>query len=243
MKSRILSIQDSGPLQASLAMQPDFKLLENGEVPALRFYEWSQPSLSFGILNREGGLKEVDLIKNGIPWVYRPTGGSVLLHGHDLSFSLFIPDPHFLGTAGSSYLLINNMVLEALATAFDIDRERLECFQSGVRSSRGVSAYCMAESSLYDPLLDGKKVGGSAQRRTKKAFLHQGSLFIREPAWESFAPVLPDDILLKMQNTTTSFNDILELDKKLLKFKKLLANSFQKCLFDPNTISIKLCNN
>ena len=36
--------------------------------------------------------------------------------------------------------------------------------------------FCMAKPTKYDVIIDGRKVGGAAQRRTKEGFLHQGTI-------------------------------------------------------------------
>ena len=46
-------------------------------------------------------------------------------------------------------------------------------------------SFCMAKPTKYDVMLDGKKVGGAAQRRTQHGYLHQGSIFLK-PVPEEF---------------------------------------------------------
>jgi len=48
----------------------------------------------------------------------------------------------------------------------------------------------MAKPTKYDVLLQGKKVAGAAQRKTKKGFLHQGSISLQLPAQEYLDAVL-----------------------------------------------------
>ena len=44
----------------------------------------------------------------------------------------------------------------------------------------------MAKPTRYDVVFDGKKIGGAAQRRTKRGFLHQGTIALA---------ILPDEYL------------------------------------------------
>ena len=41
--------------------------------------------------------------------------------------------------------------------------------------------FCMAKPTVYDVMIEGKKVGGAAQRRMKQGYLHQGSISLTLP--------------------------------------------------------------
>ena len=80
--------EDSERRNASLNMAIDEALLGSATKPTLRFYGWMRPSLSFGYFGRyddaarEGGSRDL---------VRRWTGGGIVLHGNDLTYSLVIP--------------------------------------------------------------------------------------------------------------------------------------------------------
>jgi lipoate-protein ligase A len=42
----------------------------------------------------------------------------------------------------------------------------------------GLAGFCMARPTRYDVMWEGKKVGGAAQRRSRHAYLHQGTIAI-----------------------------------------------------------------
>jgi lipoate-protein ligase A len=44
--------------------------------------------------------------------------------------------------------------------------------------------FCMAKPTIYDVMLQGKKIAGAAQRRQKQGFLHQGSIALALPKLE-----------------------------------------------------------
>lgn len=60
------------------------------EQPVLRFYRWSQPTLSLGYFQkhqqREGHQPSIDC-----PMLRRSTGGGAILHDHELTYSLLVP--------------------------------------------------------------------------------------------------------------------------------------------------------
>ncbi len=212
-------VQDEGALFADIAMQRDVDLLKTGSEPLLRFYHWARPSITVGILNEEGLIDEKLAKSLGIDVARRPTGGATLIHGHDLAFSLFIPNANFLKE--TSYLKVNEALIQAAAQAYSLKGFSLA--QDGLRASRG--GFCMADCSLYDPLLNGKKVGGAAQRRTRRGFLHQGSLFLQEPKWALFARLFDAQTLEKMQSSTT-FLGVKEVEE----FKEIFAQSVEESL-------------
>ena len=79
---------DGCPHSAAMNMAIDEALLENATVPSIRFYRWHFPALSFGYFGRlsdvAGHVSARDLVR-------RWTGGGIVLHGDDLTYSIMIP--------------------------------------------------------------------------------------------------------------------------------------------------------
>ncbi len=50
--------------------------------------------------------------------------------------------------------------------------------------------FCMAKPTKYDVMWEGRKVAGAAQRKTKKGFLHQGSIALVMPPPEYLEHIL-----------------------------------------------------
>jgi lipoate-protein ligase A len=142
--------------------------------PLLRFYEWDRPAVTIGYVQR------FDAAPAGFAVVRRPTGGGVVYHDHDLTYTVVVPEGHWLTDLDRmrSYRSLNRSVqaglgrcrLTASLAASDIphqvDRMTMVCFRNPTR---------------YDVLLSGRKVAGSAQRRTAEGLLHQGSLHFGGP--------------------------------------------------------------
>src|SRR5262249_11203336 len=64
--------------------------------------------------------------------------------------------------------------------------------------------FCMAKPTRNDVMLDGRKVGGGAQRNTKQGYLHQGTISISFPEESFLAAVLkPETCVLDSMRMNT----------------------------------------
>src|SRR6059036_2008360 len=79
---------DGAAHSAAMNMAIDEALLEHATAPSIRFYRWHSPALSFGYFGRFADVKsytrESDLVR-------RWTGGGIVFHGDDLTYSIVIP--------------------------------------------------------------------------------------------------------------------------------------------------------
>jgi lipoate-protein ligase A len=155
------------PLSAALNMAVDEALLERASIPILRFYGWRQPSLSFGYFGRysdvakEAAHREI---------VRRWTGGGIVLHGDDLTYSFILPRAH-IGASHSSraiYSHVHGAIQRALSASEDV--------ALAASDAPKISDACFANPVVADVLISGRKIAGAAQRRTRAGLLHQGSI-------------------------------------------------------------------
>ena len=161
-------------------MAIDEALLGQAAVPSIRFYRWYSPALSFGYFGKfadvSGYAGERDLVR-------RWTGGGIVLHGGDLTYSVAVPasDSAFGGSSISIYEKIHH----ALCDALNANGER--AFVAGgvdpgpvvstTRAALTASGYnCFANPVRADVMIDGRKIAGAAQRRTRSGLLQQGSI-------------------------------------------------------------------
>ena len=149
-------------------MAIDEALLEQATLPALRFYGWRQPSLSFGYFNK---FAEVAAEAETKELVRRWTGGGTVPHGADLTYSLATPATEPATALGPSaiYAALHAAICNAL-------REEGKPTQLAPETAPKISEACFANPVRHDILLDGRKIAGAAQRRTRRGFLHQGSI-------------------------------------------------------------------
>jgi len=159
---------DHAPVSAAMNMAIDEALLEQATLPALRFYVWRQPSLSFGYFNK---FSEVAAETDERELVRRWTGGGTVPHGEDLTYSLVTPATEPAAALGPSaiYVALHAAIRDAL-------REEGKTAQLAPDAAPKISEACFANPVRNDLLLDGRKVAGAAQRRTRGGFLHQGSI-------------------------------------------------------------------
>jgi lipoate-protein ligase A len=173
---------DDDAHSAAMNMAIDEALLEGLTVPALRFYRWESPALSFGYFGRFADIasyqSERDLAR-------RWTGGGIVFHGEDLTYAILIPanDAAFAESSMSIYEKIHRALCDALlasglnpvvAGVGDPGSCRATKARRGGISDAGYS--CFANPVRADIMIDGHKVAGAAQRRTRRGLLQQGSI-------------------------------------------------------------------
>jgi lipoate-protein ligase A len=159
---------DAEPRAAALNMAVDEALLEIAMSPVLRFYRWRSPALSFGYF---GSFADVSEQRAHREIVRRWTGGGVVPHGEDLTYSVIIPARHSFFARSS---------LEIYSELHDAIRRAL--IANGVEATLAnsvapkVSEHCFANAVRADVLSAGRKIAGAAHRRSRAGLLHQGSI-------------------------------------------------------------------
>jgi lipoyl(octanoyl) transferase len=153
---------------AALNMAVDEALLENAATPILRFYRWRLPSLSFGYF---GLYAEVADQSEDREIVRRWTGGGIVPHGDDVTYSVIIPSSHPLFTKSSSeiYAALHDAIRGAL------DANGVPATLANTDSPK-VSENCFANAVRADVMSNGQKIAGAAHRRSRAGLLHQGSI-------------------------------------------------------------------
>jgi lipoate-protein ligase A len=161
-------IDDSTPHAATLNMAIDEVLLQTTRVPLLRFYRWQEPSISFGYFGR---FDEAQQFAAGHVLVRRWTGGGIVPHGDDLTYSIMIhaSDPAFHLSSGKIYRAVHKAIAHSLRSI-------------GIQTSLAREATpkttdsCFAHPVVADVIEAGRKIAGAAHRKTRIGLLHQGSI-------------------------------------------------------------------
>jgi lipoate-protein ligase A len=162
---------DSGPGGADFNMALDEALLESAAgcaQPVLRFYGWTGPAATFGYSQR---YREVAQLTPLRPLIRRPTGGGLVPHVADWTYSLTFPPDHpwHRLRARESYERVHLWIHGALA--------RLGTDTSLSASRRkDAPGQCFVGAEQHDLLWQGHKIAGAAQRRNRMGLLVQGSL-------------------------------------------------------------------
>lgn len=182
MKWRLIS--DSEPLTGFENMARDEAILKQvdlGEsLPTIRLYRWSPYCISLGKHQNPEHELNLDKIKEaGIHFVKRYTGGRAVFHSEELTYSVIAPNDvaSWSGKLQTTYDEISHWLLECLRPlGGDFSMERGELVVKTPRNT--VAQACFASTAKSEVVLQGKKFIGSAQRRSKNAFLQHGSIIV-----------------------------------------------------------------
>lgn len=162
---------DSPKLSAKANMDFDKSLVENFDgTPIFRLYSWEEDSFTIGRFQKLEDIK--DFNRFGTNYAKRITGGGLLLHGFDISYSIVIPITMMkTKNVKESYEYICSFLLNfykklglQVEYAKDIDKKLSKSF------------FCQEGFEAYDMICQGKKLGGNAQRRTKNLIFQHGSI-------------------------------------------------------------------
>jgi lipoate-protein ligase A len=164
-------IYNAGPGAAAWNMALDEALLENVarlRQPVLRFYGWTEPAATFGYFQK---FSEVERATHLRPLVRRPTGGGLVPHAADWTYSAVFPpgqEWHSL-KAEESYRRIHDWLrLAFLELAIQTE------LAAGCKKS--LPGQCFVGHEKFDLLWRGTKIAGAAQRRNQLGLLIQGSV-------------------------------------------------------------------
>jgi lipoate-protein ligase A len=158
---------DAEPRSAALNMAIDEALLESASRPALRFYRWRQPALSFGYFVPYAAVAAE---AEGRELVRRWTGGGIVRHGEDQTYSVILPQKYAAEarSARAIYAALHGAIQRALAGSLEAVLAQ--------EDAPKISDACFANPVVADVLVNGRKIAGAAQRRTRAGLLHQGSI-------------------------------------------------------------------
>lgn len=169
------------PRDAALNMSIDEMLMQQGEA-CLRIYFWERPSISIGYFqNVEEIARQFKCEKKNIPVVRRITGGGLVFHGNDLTFSLVLrsDNPYLPRYAKESYLKVTEALRIGLRDSYP-GLDYAPCQEAPATRIKQTERVCFEKPSCYDLLLKGKKVMGASQRRLNGMILHQSTVFLGE---------------------------------------------------------------
>jgi lipoate-protein ligase A len=170
-KSETWLLLNSGPGAADLNMALDEALLESAAQlgkPVWRFYGWTERAASFGYSQKYGEVARLTLLR---PLVRRPTGGGLVPHDADWTYSLVFPPGHWWSgsRATESYQRVHEWIRDAFAR-LHISTE----LSPGRRKE--LPGQCFVGAERFDVLWRGRKIAGAAQRRNRQGLLIQGSV-------------------------------------------------------------------
>ena len=161
----------------------------------LRFYRWSEPTLSLGYFQPYAQRRRHKSSQHCVV-VRRTTGGGAIVHDRELTYSFAVPIASRFSAAARGLDRVFHMALVDVLASWNI-RATL-CRTMSKRSGQPEPFLCYHRRAIGDVLIgdakfpDAKfaapKFAGSAQRRHQGAVLQHGSVLLRT---SSMAPELP----------------------------------------------------
>lgn len=180
-----------GKSSAPANMAIDEALLRLATAPVLRIYGWEESCVSIGYFQKSS------VAPAGTSLVRRYTGGGLVEHGRDLTYTLVLPGNHPLTLAGTlpSYRTIHDGVASALQAA------GIECRLATAQPAKDHPSCFLkpVPADVLDP--EGVKLAGAAQRRTKQGCLHQGSILLPVAPPARLAELLPGFLAQALQTS------------------------------------------
>jgi lipoate-protein ligase A len=136
--------------------------------PVLRFYGWRESAATFGYSQSYAEMESLTALR---PLVRRPTGGGLVPHGTDWTYSLVFPPDHFW---------YRFKAVESYRRAHEWIRDAFACMNVAASlspaSQKEIPGQCFIGAEKDDLLWHGRKIAGAAQRRTRGGLLIQGSV-------------------------------------------------------------------
>ncbi len=142
-----------------------------------RFYSWHPPAVSLGYGQRAEEIDQEACRAKNIDIVRRPTGGRAVLHIDEFTYSLLADTRE---RNAEIYAMVHEIIRRALLT-MNIHTEFCRTtpdMKQRYNSEESVS--CFTASAKYELHAEGRKLVGSAQRRSDNVILQHGSLLLSD---------------------------------------------------------------
>lgn len=212
-KEKSFRLISSDTASAKINMATDDALVKSYEEfdkPILRLYSW-EDSFTLGVSQKLEDYTHLSEYKNNC--AKRITGGGVLFHGHDLSYCLILPVSYMSGlSVKESYEKICTFLL-AFYKSLGLNAIYAK---DDLNINLSKSNFCQVGFEAYDILVNGIKIGGNAQRRTKKLIFQHGSIPIKK--------IKDENKINEIGHTLKEFDINLTYEET----KELLIKAFEK---------------
>jgi lipoate-protein ligase A len=151
-----------------------FRRAETSRNTYLRFYQWDRPTASLGYSQNTARVIDADFCRRrGVGIVRRITGGKLVLHDREVTYAVASSDAEiFTETLRDSYQLISKALMRGLELMGLAPKMAGTSPPAYIRGTMP----CFALPARDELEIAGKKIIGSAQKRTGGAFLQHGSI-------------------------------------------------------------------
>ena len=213
------------------------KCIDSQDRPTvIRFYTWKETSCSIGYFQKIENVFKAPNNKR-IPVVRRPTGGGIVYHGNDITFSIIKRriQSDRQEDITSFYKLIGESLLGGLerlgftCTSYFPEEEshRSEPKRKPLNNFLSQQSFCSVTPAKYDIMINGSKVAGYAARKSQGAVLCQGYLDVHKRWKEQYKNSREKAIHLLFDNLVSSFEKVFGItltSSQLTEEEKRLAD-------------------
>lgn len=251
--SNIWRLIDTGPCPGVENMAIDEALFRcfdpASSRPVLRTYGWQPAALSLGRFQK--AADDLDLsrcVTDKLAIVRRITGGGAIYHADELTYSLVCSPRHIppVTSVKDSFRVLTSFLLSFYRTLGLQADYAADLAPTGVRLGER-TPLCFAGKESYDILVNNRKIGGNAQRRSRDIIFQHGSIPIHNQiaAGLSYLRVMPYGI---DKACSCLFDEGISAGAGVLmqvlaqQFEKQLAAELQPCALtkEEHTLSQKL---
>ncbi len=201
-------------------------------IPTIRFYDWTFPTASCGY--NQIAEEEVDfniLKEKGYEFVRRPTGGRLVLHKNEITYSVISPlNERLEGNVLDTYSEISKALangLKRMGVPVEFEKGTLNPMEQ-----RQANNPCFTSSSRYELNCLKKKIVGSAQVRSKNVLLQHGSILLNDNQSEIafLLPNIEENRRIKLakflERKTISINKVTKKNYSYEQAVKFLVSGF-----------------
>lgn len=204
-----------------------FQSVAHEEATWLRFYSWEKPTVSLGYSQQADVVLNLESCREqGIEVVRRITGGKMVLHHREVTYSLCSADSDtFTYSLSESYHRISQGLLMGLR---NLGLEAGLAARTPSFYSRG-NLPCFSHPARDEIEVAGKKLVGSAQKRKGNRFLQHGSILLEEHVelLQRISPAGADSGELNMTSLLSCLGRKLTFDDVVEKLTQGFADYFR----------------
>lgn len=223
---------DTGPLDGPSNMALDEALLTSFDpetsLPVFRLYGWKPAAFSVGRFQDPAATLDLGKCRDcGVEAVRRMTAGGIIYHAAEITYSIICAPKHipavrsvkesFKKLCGFLLITYGKLGLEA---GFAVDRN-----PDGIKLGQR-TALCFAGKEEYDIVIDGRKIGGNAQRRMKSVIFQHGSIPLNNCLGEAGELVREKERTAMLEKNTVSLGE-LNIVHDVGTLKNILTRSFE----------------
>ncbi|MBW7876434.1 MAG: hypothetical protein H3C47_10645 [Candidatus Cloacimonetes bacterium] len=209
-------------MQESMDLDESLLSLDVSE-PVLRVYWLNKPVLSLGRFQKPELEINWDCVRSqDIECARRITGGKALLHDGGITYTIVVPRNLVSDTVSESYRELSMPVFSAISSL----EPEVQWPGKALNDKEALqSSACFAQREVETVTYRGRKVVGSAQRRSRFRVLQHGEINVGIPSvhepWKLFFGIDSQEY-----HNRVGYLDHLDRDELLLMLKKHFAQSF-----------------